>query len=96
VTVLVANATGIDGFATKRADQLKQRGYVSLKPVDASERSKVTGVFYVSGAHADALAVARLIGAPAGAVLPMPKPLPVADLQAATVFVVLGDDLSGA
>jgi hypothetical protein len=96
VTVLVANGTGVDGAATKRADQLKQRGYVSLTPVDAQAHAGTTGVFYVLGAQGDAIAVARLIGAPAGSVLPMPEPLPVADLQAATVLVVLGDDLSGA
>jgi hypothetical protein len=80
----------------KRAADLKRRGYVSLTPVDASEHYRVTGVFYVLGAQGDAYAVARLIGAPAGAVLPMPEPLPVPDLQAATVVVVLGDDIANA
>ncbi len=94
VTVLVANGTGVDGAATQRAAQLKQRGYVSLTPVDAQAHAGTTGVFYVLGAQGDGAAIARIIGAPKNAVQPMPEPLPVADLQAATVLVVLGDDLS--
>jgi cytoskeletal protein RodZ len=94
VTVLVANGTSVDGAATRRGDELRVRGYVVLTPVDAEQPSSTTRVFYAINSKVDARAVASVLDVPDAAVAPLPDPLPVADLQAATVLVVVGADLA--
>jgi hypothetical protein len=94
VTVLVANGTEVDGAATRRGDELKVRGYDVLTPVDANLSSPTTRVFHADRGEADARAVASVLGAANDAVAPLPDPLPVLDLQSATVLVVVGADLA--
>ncbi len=69
-------------------------GCIALTPVNAEEKTTTTSVFFLADAQGDAEAIAGIIGAPAAAVRPMPDPAPV-DVGAATVLVVLGDDLVG-
>jgi hypothetical protein len=94
VTVLVANGTEVDGAATRRGDELRGRGYVVLTPVDAEDTAAETRVFYAINAEADARAIASVLGADASTVAPLPSPVPVADLQSASVLVVVGEDLA--
>jgi hypothetical protein len=93
VTVLVANGSLVDHAATKRSDELTQRGYIVLTPTNAEEKAITTGVFFLPGAEGDAKAIAGVLGAPATAVQAMPDPAPI-DLAAATVLVLLGEDLA--
>jgi len=96
IPVLVANGTSVQGAAGRVTLQLGTEGYVTKTSVNANERGRATTVVYFAeGAEQAAQQVATFLGvtAPPEA---MPNPLPVADLQGATVLVVLGDDLATA
>jgi hypothetical protein len=93
VTVLVANGSGTVGAAAKVTKLISDAGYTTLTAVDANNRSTpATTVYYGAGYHADAVALAGLIGAPVPGVQPMPLPVPVSSLESANVLIVLGAD----
>jgi len=91
VKVLVANGTGSKGFGTRTATALKTLGYNTLAPVDTTRSLDSTSVQYADGFEAEALAVARAVQLPAGAVQRLNSP-PVADVRNANVLVLLGID----
>lgn len=94
VTVIVANASGIDGAASRLTTTLKGKGYNAVEPTNASANVSTTTVHFVAGYEAEAKAVAAAFGAPASAATPMPSPAPISNLAGAQVLVLLGPDLA--
>ena len=94
VTLLVANASAINGAATKLTQTLGGAGYKTLTAAGATKKLPATNVYYVAGYQNDAAAIAARIGAPAVSVLPLPAALPVKSVAGANVVVMLGGDLA--
>jgi hypothetical protein len=93
VVVLVANASGVQGAAGAQSETLQAGGYQVLPADNAPDQVETTQVLPAEGYEAEAAVLAALIGAPEGAVQPMPDPPPV-DLAGANVLVLLGPDLA--
>lgn len=96
VTVLVANGSGTSGAAGTVSDKLKAVNFNTLEPANATPTT-TSKVYYRPGYDQDAQEVARVVGATADLVLPVPDPTGVADnaLDRATqanVIVILGSD----
>lgn len=97
VTVLVANASGIPGAASKVGETLAGDGYNIAEPDNAKEPSSTTTVYYIADFEAEARAVAEALGLDPeaeGVVAEVPTPLPTQDenLGAAQILVILGTD----
>ncbi len=98
VKVLVANGTTTTGVALAAQKVLAQVGYNALAPADATAAAKAakrnTTVYFAAGYDSDARKIAALLGlTPAPPVAPMPTTgLPVSDLKAANVLVLVGPD----
>lgn len=100
VTVLVANASGIPGAASRVGEQLTADGYLIAEPDNAKEPATTTVVYYIEGFEPEAQAVAVALGldpeADPDVVAEVPTPLPTVDenMGAANVLVILGTDLA--
>jgi len=94
ITVLVANASGVSGAAAAQTDAIAGGGYQTVEPTNAPEHLDATQILAVPGFEAEAAALAAAIGAPEGAVQPMPDPPPL-ETQGAQLVVLLGPDLAG-
>jgi len=97
VTVLVANASGIPGAASKVGETLAAEGYNIAEPDNAKEPSATTTVYFIADFEAEAQAVAEALGLDPeadGVVAEVPTPLPTQDenLGAAQILVILGTD----
>jgi hypothetical protein len=98
-TVIVANASKIDGMAGALSNDLKTRGYTMGKPVTSTVVQDTTQILAKVG-DAAAQAVARSLIVEMGlSGIPSPltdtAPLKSGDLGAATVVIVLGKDKAG-
>jgi hypothetical protein len=93
VTVLVANASGVQGAAGELSTTIGEGGYVTLEPTNAPAEVAASQVQFVPDYEADAVALATAIGVPAEAVVPITDPPPV-ELGGAQVLVVLGPELA--
>jgi hypothetical protein len=94
VIVMVANASGVQGAAAAQTEAIQGGGYQVVDAANAPEAVETTQVLPVAGFEAEAGVLAVDIGAPEGAVVPMPDPPPV-DLAGANILVLLGPDLAG-
>src|SRR5690606_35052381 len=94
VTVVVANASGVNGAAAQLTDTLAGQGYQTAPGLNAPSSVATTQILYLEGFEQEALALASTIQAPAEGVAPMPQPPPV-DLGPAQLLVMLGPDLAG-
>jgi LytR cell envelope-related transcriptional attenuator len=96
VTVRVANASGVQGAASARTDQLAGAGYKTIEATNGpqGQRLAATEILFVDGFQREAQALAEQLGAPAEGVAPLPNPPPV-DPGGAQVVVLLGTDLAG-
>src|SRR5690606_25418144 len=74
ITVLAANASGVSGAAAAQTDAIAGGGYQTVEPTNAPEHLDATQILAVPGFEAEAAALAAAIGAPEGAVQPMPDP----------------------
>jgi LytR cell envelope-related transcriptional attenuator len=95
VIVLVANASGVSGAAAEQTAALQAGGYQVAEPTNAPANVEATQVLPTAGFEAEAAVLAASIGAPEGAVQPMPDPPPL-DLAGANILVMLGPDLASA
>jgi cytoskeletal protein RodZ len=97
-TVVVANASGVGGSATKMTAQLAANGYTTAPVANATgPRLDHTVIYYVAADPA-AQGVARLLAAqiPSAQTLPLPDPPPLdRPLNRATVVLMLGRDTAG-
>lgn len=94
VKVLVANGIGVAGAASKVASRLQPIGYQLAKPGNTANKETVSSVQYAAGYQGEALALATSLGLPSSAVQALPTPSPVADMQASSVLVIVGNDLA--
>lgn len=99
-TVVVANASRVDGGAGRLSDRLALATYTVGTPADSSEGPlEVSKVYYNASVDA-ALAVAESVRASLGGgaieLLELPTPPPVAsgDIGDATVLVAMGNDIA--
>ena len=97
-TVVVANASGVDGSATDMSEELEGAGYTVAPVANATgPRLERSVIYYVDGDQG-ALGVARLLAEqiPTAQTEPMPDPPPLdRPLDAATVALLLGRDAAG-
>jgi hypothetical protein len=99
-TLIVANASGINGAAGRMTDALAIAGFTTGDPTNSSEgqleTSKVYFVADDSAAEAVANSVRIVLGGGAIQVLPMGTPAPVesGEVGDATVVVAMGNDTS--
>ncbi|MGH9183247.1 MAG: LytR C-terminal domain-containing protein [Acidimicrobiales bacterium] len=94
VTVLVANGSGVSGAAGRFTTTVKEAGYATAEPANATVSDlETSAVYFAPGFEPDAAAVAALL-TPAPEVAPLPDPTPVGDLRGANVVIVLGKDLA--
>jgi hypothetical protein len=88
VTVLVENGAGVSGIAGNQTTALKNAGYTTLDPRDASQQRQGTIVYYSSGFQRECTAVASSISANATtAALPSPPP---SGAESVNCLVILG------
>jgi len=98
VSVQVANATGIDGLASRFSDRLQASNYVTRTPADAEDQVESV-LYYEPGYDGDAAAILRVVfNSPNVRTEPMPVPRPAVnpeDANGSNILIVVGsDDLS--
>jgi len=95
VIVVVANGAGVRGLGAATTNALKNVGYTTLTPTDASGAVDKTSIQFVEGYEAEARELAGVIGQPATVVTRLANP-PVAasEIADAKVVVVLGVDVT--
>lgn len=94
VTVLVANASTVQGSAKRISVKLAALGYHALDP-DANQPNRATAaIYYRGGFSAEAMALADALGADHGQVQPMPSRPPSTRAASTDVYVVVGQDLA--
>jgi hypothetical protein len=94
VVVRVANASGVEGVAGQRTEQLAGAGYQTVGPTNAPEQLEATQVLFAEGFEGEARALAEALGAPAEGVAALPAPPPV-DPAGAHMVVLVGTDIAG-
>jgi hypothetical protein len=93
VPVIVLNGTATSGVAKRISDPLAAAGYQTEPPGNATADVEATQVLFAPGFEAEAAVIATAIGAPAGAVQPLPA-TPPGNVGGAQVVVVVGPDLA--
>jgi hypothetical protein len=97
-TIVVANASGVQGSATAMADDLEAAGYTVAPVANAPGQRIEQSIIYVVAADPKASGVARLLAQqiPTAQTLPMPAQPPLdRPLAGATVALLLGRDVAG-
>ncbi len=95
VKVVVANGAGVKGLGASTTAILKNAGYTTLTPTDATAQVDKTSVQFADGYDADGREVAQTLGlAPTVAVKQASPPVAAADIGDAKVIVILGTDFS--
>lgn len=93
VRVLVANGSGIRGLATNTSTALRNLGWATLTPADATGPVEKTAIQWAEGYEAEAREIAANLRLPATVVTRLASPpVAAADLGDAKVIVVLGQD----
>lgn len=95
VKVLVANGAGVKGLGAATTNALKNLGYATLTPTDATVAVDKTGVQFADGYEAEAREVAQALSLPPTAATKLSSPpVAAADIGDAKVIVILGADIS--
>jgi hypothetical protein len=99
VKVLVANGSGVDGYATQVAQKLATGSYASIGAENAKPGQTTTFIYYRDTYQDDARALAVFLGASANVVQAMPASLTdkldqavVNRAQGANIVIILGSD----
>lgn len=93
VTVLVANGSGVSGAATRVSATVTAGGFQTSEPANAESVQRSVS-YFAPGFEAEARAVAALFTPPPD-VQALPDPPPVPNLRAASVVLVIAEDLAG-
>lgn len=96
VRVLTANGTSVKGAGGRIKDRVLAAGYNALAATDTKTAASASAVYFTAGFEREAAALAQTLGLQPAAVQAMPNPVPVADLKAANILVVVGPDLANA
>jgi len=96
IKLLVANGVGVNGVAAKIAGRLQPFGYQMLKSGNTTAKMTTSQVQYAEGYLTDAQAVATALGLSSSAVVAMPNPASISDLQGANIVVIVGNELATA
>lgn len=101
-TVVVANASGVNGGAGSLSDSFGAAGFTTVAATNSNESQLSTSkIYYVAGddqARAVADSIKAALGGGAIEVLELPDPAPLTDpatLGGATVLVAMGNDVAG-
>ena len=96
VRVLTANGTSTKGAGGRIKDKLLAAGYNALAATDTKSPASASAVYFTAGFEREAAVIAQLLGLAPTTVQAMPNPVPVADLKAANVLVVVGPEIAQA
>lgn len=95
VKVVVANGAGVRGLGASTTNALKNVGYATGIPVDATAAVDKTSIQFVDGYEAEAREVAQTLSQPATTVTKLSSPpMAAADIGDAKVIVILGADIA--
>ena len=99
VKVLVANGSGLDGYASQVHQKLSTGGYASLGAENANAGQTNSYIYYRDGYQEDARAMAVFLGADGNIVQAMPasladrlSPAVVNRAQGVNIVIILGSD----
>ena len=95
VTVRVANASGVQGAAGAKTQQLAGEGYKTVAETNGppGQQIEATQVLFSEGFDREAVAVAEALGLTAENAVALPAQPPV-DLGGAQILVLLGTDIA--
>ncbi len=95
VTVIVANASGVQGAAATQTERLTAAGYLTAPAANAPDGMELstTEILPTAGFEQEAARMATELGLPPESVKPMTDPPPV-DLAGANILVLLGTDVA--
>jgi LytR cell envelope-related transcriptional attenuator len=96
VSVVVANATSVNGLAAHYSTVIGAGGWSMQTPVDAATSETTSAVYYASGMQQPAASIATSIGVKPAQVLPVSASTPVSGVTGTDVVVVIGADLASA
>jgi hypothetical protein len=96
VSVVVANATSVNGLAAHYSTVIGAGGWSMKPPLDASTSEATSTVYYATGMQAPATQIATAIGVKASQVQPLTTATPVSGVTGTDVVVVIGQDLAAA
>jgi hypothetical protein len=93
VKVLVANGAGVKGLGAATTNALKNLGYTTLTPTDATVNVDKTSIQFAEGYDAEAREVAVSLSLPPTVATKLASPpVAAADIGDAKVIVILGAD----
>ena len=96
VSVVVANATSVNGVAAHYSSVLSGQGWSTQTPVNATTTASTSTVYYAPGDQSEAAEVAATLGIAAASVQPVGASTPVATTSGVDVIVIIGQDLANA
>ena len=94
VSVVVANATSVNGLAAHYTTVIGAGGWKMGTPIDAATTEATSAVYYASGFQEPAASIATTIGVKPTQVLPLTTATPVSGVTGVDVVVVIGADLA--
>jgi hypothetical protein len=94
VSVVVANATSVNGLAAHYTTVIGAGGWKMGTPIDAATTEATSAVYYASGFAEPAASIATTIGVKPTQVLPLTTATPVSGVTGVDVVVVIGADLA--
>ena len=94
VSVVVANATSVNGLAAHYTTVIGVGGWKMGTPIDAATTEATSAVYYASGFQEPAASIATTIGVKPTQVLPLTTATPVSGVTGVDVVVVIGADLA--
>lgn len=93
VKILVANGAGVKGLGAATTNALKNLGYTTLTPTDATVNVDKTSIQFAEGYDAEAREVATSLSLPPTVAVKLASPpVAAADIGDAKVIVILGAD----
>ena len=96
VSVVVANATTVNGVAAHYSTVIGAGGWNMKAPTDADTNEATSAVYYAPGQQEAAASIATAIGVKPAQVLPISSATPLSPTTGLDVIVIVGQDLATA